>query len=284
MSHRAIGIYREKEFSPGKVEADAAILEAALAELAHQGVRTDAIDAVSFAQGGPLDADLVLAMCQGERALSRLAEVERAGAVAINPALAIRNCYRDLLAPGLVRAGVPTPAGALVATSAPLDLRRLAGIDLSSPVFVKRGDLHALGPDDVQRSIGRADLEMKLAGFAGRGIATALVQQEFSGREVKFYGVTGTGYFAALSDHEPVPEGVIHDLSEAANRAASVLGLQVWGGDAALSGERFAIIDFNDWPSFGKVRAAAAQAIANRAMTLLNRTTPVRSTALSGRT
>ncbi len=153
MSYRAIGIYREPEFSPGKVEADAAILEASLAELAREGIETEALTPVEFLDRAELKADLVLAMCQSEAALRRLAEVERTGAIAINSALSIRNCYRDLLAPGLGRAGVPTPVGALVRTDRPLDRGVLGGVDLDEPVFVKRGDLHALGADDVQRAI-----------------------------------------------------------------------------------------------------------------------------------
>ncbi len=43
MKRRAIGIYREVEFSPGKVEADAAILDAVLAELAAHGIETEAL-------------------------------------------------------------------------------------------------------------------------------------------------------------------------------------------------------------------------------------------------
>ena len=45
MSYRALGIYREPEFSPGKVEADAAILDAVLSELKREGVETQAMDA-----------------------------------------------------------------------------------------------------------------------------------------------------------------------------------------------------------------------------------------------
>ena len=81
----------------------------------------------------------------------------------------------------------------------------------------------------------------------------------------------------AARDHtrEPVPvEGEVRgDGSErgAATAAAGVLGLGAWGGDAILSGDRFAIIDFNDWPSFSRVRAPAARAIARRAISLLNR-------------
>src|SRR6202041_2550171 len=152
MTNQALGIYREPEFSPGKVEADAAILDAVLSELKREGVETQAMDAVSFVSGPSPRPDLVLPMCQGPRALKRLAEVEQAGAIAINSALSIRNCYRDLLAAGLESAGVPTPVGALVPADEPLDARKLSGLDLSAGVFVKRGDLHALAPEDVQRA------------------------------------------------------------------------------------------------------------------------------------
>src|SRR5215472_11059602 len=157
MGYRAMGIYREPEFSPGKVGADAAIMDAALGELAREGVEVESLTPTQFLDRHEVRADLVFAMCQSESALQRLAEVERNGAVAINSALAIRNCYRDLLAPGLERAGVPTPVGALVRTDQRIEQRALGGIDLDRPVFVKRGDLHALAADDVQRALGKAE-------------------------------------------------------------------------------------------------------------------------------
>ncbi len=269
MSYRALGIYREPDFSPGKVEADAAILDATLAELKGEGVGIQAIDAVSFAAAAPPRADLVLPMCQGPRALKRLAEVEQAGAVALNSALSIRNCYRDLLAAGLEQAGVPTPPGVLIAADEPLDARKLTGLDLSAGVFVKRGDLHALAPEDVQRADDRAGVESILADFARRRIRFAYVQQEVVGRVVKFYGVGGGSHFSVHPDDEQVAEAAVRALSEAAFAAAGALGLEAWGGDAVLSGDRFAIIDFNDWPSYSRVRESAARAIAHRAMSLL---------------
>jgi hypothetical protein len=274
MSNRALGIYREPEFSPGKVEADAAILDAVLSELKREGVEIQAMDAVSFASGAPVRADLVLPMCQGPRALKRLAEVENGGAIAINSALSIRNCYRDLLAAGLESAGVPTPVGALVPAHEPLDARKLSGLDLSAGVFVKRGDLHALAPEDVQRAAGRAEVESILADFTRRGIRFAYVQQEVVGRVIKFYGVSGGSHFSVHPEdnEKEIPEAAVRALSEAASAAAGALGLQAWGGDAVLSGDRFAIIDFNDWPSYSRVRGPAARAIARRAISLLSRT------------
>jgi glutathione synthase/RimK-type ligase-like ATP-grasp enzyme len=271
MSHRAVGVYREVEFSPGKVDADAAILDASLAELAREGLAIEALTPTQFLDRHEIQADLVLAMCQSESALRRLAEVERDGAVAINSALAIRNCYRDLLAAGLGRAGVPTPIGALVRTDERLDHRVLGGVDLEQPVFVKRGDLHALGSDDVQRAVGRTQVESILAAFARRGVRRAYIQQEHPGAVVKFYGVSGGSYFTAIAQDGEVPEAAVRELSEAAQRASSALGLEAWGGDAVMSEGRFAIIDFNDWPSFSKVRGQAARAIARRGLSLLAR-------------
>lgn len=271
MNLRAIGVYREPEFSPGKVDADAAILDSVLAELSREGVRTDVLDSRTFCEITLPAADLVLAMCQGERALKRLAEAERAGAVVINSALAIRNCYRDLLARGLASAGVPTPAGGLVATAKPLDPRDLAGVDVGAPVFVKRGDLHALGPGDVQRADGRSDIDRKLRGLAERGIHHAYVQQEAAGSVVKFYGVSGGAYFSALPSGGAIAEAAVRALSESAQAAAGALGLEAWGGDAVLSEDRFVIIDFNDWPSYSRVRGPASRAIAQRALALVSR-------------
>lgn len=275
MKSRAIGIYREPEFSPGKVEADAAILDTVLVELASHGIETAALDAQTFAAGAaPVDAEIILAMCQGERALRRLAELEGGGAVAVNSALAIRNCYRDLLGDGLLRAGVPVPEGALMATALPLDSRRLSTLDFDAGVFVKRGDLHALGPLDVQHAMGRARFSDIVGEFAGRGIGAVYVQQAKPGHILKFYGVSGAEYFNVIAQEGEVSEKVAHALSDAASTAAAALGLDAWGGDAVVDGESFAIIDFNDWPSFSRVRIDAGRAIARRAMKLLSRVRP----------
>jgi len=275
---RALGVYRETEFSPGKVEHDAAILDAVLAELKRHGVEVSAISAARLVDDSPAGADLVLAMCQGERALGRLVALEQQGAIAVNSALAIRNCYRDLLCAGLVHAGVPVPTGALVRTgSRPPDLSPLGVLDLDAPMFVKRGDLHALAPDDVQRVESRGALRSALAGMAERGVPVAYVQQAVEGRVVKFYGVSGGEYFAALDEESgkgeqsSMSDQVRLELARSAAAAATALGLETWGGDAVIDGERFVMVDFNDWPSFSRVREAAARAIARRCLMLARR-------------
>ena len=142
---------------------------------------------------------------------------------------------------------------------------------MEQPVFVKRGDLHALGEDDVSRACGRAEVEAKLSSFARRGVRRAYIQQEFIGGVVKFYGVSGGSYFTALPADGEIPEAATRELSEAAQKASAALGLEAWGGDAVLNEGGFAIIDFNDWPSFSRVRGPAARAIARRGLSLLAR-------------
>ena len=53
---------------------------------------------------------------------------------------------------------------------------------------------------------------------------------------------------------------------ENATRLAGLLGLEVYGGDCIVRQDgTFAIIDFNDWPSFSRCRNDAAKAIASLA-------------------
>jgi glutathione synthase/RimK-type ligase-like ATP-grasp enzyme len=269
MNLRVVGVYREPEFSPGKIAADAAIIDQVLAELRAAGAITEGMTAARFSAAPPENVGLVIAMCQGATALSQLASMNEAGAVTINSALAIRNCYRDLLAAGLRGARVPIPEGALLRTSPPIDLKPLRVLDVSRPVYVKRGNLHALGPDDVRRVQGPEELEQALRHFANRGIGLVYVQQEVAGAVVKFYGVGGE-YFAAIpEDGAPLTDVVRLNLERVARAAAGALGLEVWGGDAVVNGESCMVIDFNDWPSFERVRAAAAAAIARRCLRLV---------------
>ena len=271
MNLRILGVYREAEFSPGKVGADRAIMDAVLANLRATGAQTSAIDAADFVAGPPPMVELVLAMCQGAPALSRLAATAERGALVVNSALAIRNCYRDLLGAGLTNARVPAPEGVVIETGQPFDWRVLRTLELTAPMYVKRGDLHALTDDDVERVEGLEQLEATLIRFARRGIDRAYVQQEVAGVVVKFYGVgAGEDYFSAVA-----PEGFRlsddrkRELRQAGGIAAAALGLEVWGGDAIFNADQFAIVDFNDWPSFERVREVAAPAIARRCLTLI---------------
>jgi hypothetical protein len=265
---RVVGVYREAEFSPGKVAADAAILDAALALLASRGARVAALSPAQFMDAerdGP--ADVVLAMCQSEAALEHLATTQRRGTLVINPAHAIRNCYRDRLGAVLEAAGVAVPPGRLIDTQG-FVWSDLDGLALERGVFVKRGDLHAMVADDVRRARSRAEIDAFLSDFARRGVKKAYLQQAVEGRVVKFYGVTET-YFSIAPAGFELSSVLRGRLPQAAADAARTLELQVWGGDAVVDRDDIRIIDFNDWPSFQTVRTPAAAAIARRVLALM---------------
>lgn len=266
---RALGVYRETEFSPGKVGADAAIMDAVLAILAAQGADASAVAAAEFISRGAPQCDLVLAMCQSEPALTHLAALQQNGALVVNSPRAIRSCYRDRLGQVLEQASAPVPEGMLVETSSSVDRHVLAAIDPRRGIYVKRGDLHALFAGDVRRVDDEASLVLALADFAARGVRLAYLQAAVEGRVVKFYGVTGTGYFTVAEAEAAPGSALMARLHDAAQNAAAALGLEVWGGDAIVDGGQFKIVDFNDWPSFERVRQEAAQAIAGRVMRLL---------------
>jgi glutathione synthase/RimK-type ligase-like ATP-grasp enzyme len=266
---RVLGIYRETEFSPGKVQADAAILDEVLGRLSAAGFETTSVAPAAFLNG-PLsrfsDIDLVLAMCQSLSALARLRDIENSGAITINSPGAIRNCYRDRLDSKLRNASIPTPRAFLVSTaSAFADIG--SSFDFGAGVFVKRGDLHALSADDVVRVSDPEGVPALQSGFAARGVKSILLQQALAGQVVKFYGV-GQHQFFRIADGALAPEPA--KLSQIATRAAAALGLEVWGGDAIVANGSVSLIDFNDWPSFASVRAQAADAIANRAIELVS--------------
>ncbi len=270
MTLRILGVYRETEFSPGKVGDDAGILDTVLDHFKADQAQISALDADSFVKAAPARYDLVLAMCQSERALSKLAALEEISGLVINSPRAIRTCYRDRLT-ALEAADVPTPAGLLVATSAGIEPQSIARFDFGAGVFVKRGDLHALTAEDVVKVESEDRLRFVLEHFAARGVKSAYLQQAVDGAVVKFYGVSGGGYFAAVSDGGTLDASIEHVLADGANAAALALGLEIWGGDAIESDRGFTIIDFNDWPSFSRVRTQAAQAIARRCLDLYAR-------------
>jgi len=80
-----------------------------------------------------------------------------------------------------------------------------------------------------------------------------LVTEHVEGEVVKFYGV-GNDFF--------YPSGY-SDLQQNVQQLATLTGAQIYGGDAVIRDDgTYAIIDFNDWPSFSRCREAATEAMA----------------------
>jgi len=259
-----VGVLREPEYSPGRVDDDAAILERTRDALAARGVAMTIGDVALLERERPA---AVLAMCQSARSLAALDRVAATRPV-INDPDAIRACYRHETVRRLADTTVPFPTTRVVPTSAFADLEDLA------PCWVKRGDVHAMTSDDVVFAANATELAAILAGFAARGIARVAAQAHVGGIVVKFYGVADGRFFRCYTDAADVP-APLPVLWEVAHAGAAALGLEVFGGDLVVGPDgRPVLVDVNDWPSFARCRDEAAEAIAGYVVDRLAETHP----------
>jgi len=266
---RLAGLYREKEYSPGRHQSNDTLLLDAVVER----VRARGFDVALGTIDRRPDASLIFSMCQGRVALERLLGWERDGAQIVNSPRAALNTYRDRLATVMEKAAVPFPETELVRTD-----RDAAGVALhqtfvARPLhgrdrdgfWLKRGDVHASVSADVQWIASLEALAAGCADFRARGIAVAAVQAHRPGDEIKFYGVDGGAFFHWF--YSGPSHGYAFDhaaLPRLAARAARAAGLEVFGGDVIVSASgELTLIDLNDWPSFAPCREAAADAIAD---------------------
>ncbi|MGH7788019.1 MAG: hypothetical protein ACRERC_14195 [Candidatus Binatia bacterium] len=255
-----LGIAREAVYSPGKVGADRAILDAVAAQLAgsHRVRVVSADDGLDAAR----PSGIVFAMCQGPAALATLQKWEAAGVRVVNSVAGILNTHRRRMLAAFERAGIAHPPSRLLATDAPHELPEW----VDAGAWLKRGDVHATEPDDVVRVADRADARVALAAMRARGITQALAQRHVDGAVIKFYAVRGH-FFAAFPPPECTPAldaGDERRLRALAEAGAAALELEVFGGDCVRDGHRnLWLIDLNDWPSYAPCRFGAGEAIAS---------------------
>jgi glutathione synthase/RimK-type ligase-like ATP-grasp enzyme len=259
---RLLGLYREKQYSPGRHQSNDALL---LDQIAHRlREREFAVDLMTLekANGMRLDVTLVFSMCQGRDALENLAQWEREGVWIMNSPQAALNTHRDRLPALMIEAQLPFPQTNLASTDGSPDLHDL---NLDEGIWLKRGDVHASVTADVQWVDSRDRLEAGLAEFARRAINLAALQAHRAGDEIKFYGIAGGAFFhwfySRSARRYPFDFARLQKLG---NEAAAAAGLDVFGGDVIVSptGE-LTLIDLNDWPSFAPCRERAAYAIAD---------------------
>ena len=272
-----LGIGRAPQFSPNCVDRDAAILHAVAEVLRGRGwdVHLCAEEALPDLQ----DYAAAFSMARHPQALALLARHEAEGFCVINSARALQGGDRADLSERCIAAGVPMPPFRLLCADDPDGaMARLDG--MSYPLWLKRCEACAQHEDDVCHAADAAEAHAALVRFHRRGISRVLACPHCVGDLVKFYGVLDTGFFSyyypivegstgkfGLERHNGSPFGFrveTEKLHAAAEMAARVTGLSVYGGDAVISSDgKFQIIDFNDWPSFSRCREEAAEAIAD---------------------
>lgn len=256
-----LGITRERVYSPGRVEDDAAVLREVARHLAEGGHRVDVFDADTAEWPQPPSSTVVFAMCQGPQALEHLAAWEHRGVKVINATEGILNCQRHRTIPLLDGAGLGLPQSSLVDTN-----------DASVPPWfgeaggwIKRGDVHATEADDVIRVADAEGAHKALDRFRARGVTAAVIQRHAAGVVLKFYAVRGTYFHCVPTAAMPeIPKSVASAIDALARAAAERLGVEVYGGDCVYGkDDALALIDLNDWPSYRFCRASAAAAIAD---------------------
>ncbi|MCD8210954.1 MAG: hypothetical protein LUC37_05360, partial [Prevotella sp.] len=115
--------------------------------------------------------------------------------------------------------------------------------------------------------------------FLRRGVKDVLITSHVKGDCIKFYGVNspkkffryfypndfgdtkfGNERINGATEHY---EFLVDDLKKDVAKLAQLTGLEVYGGDCIVRRDgSYAIIDFNDWPSFSRCKDEAAMAIA----------------------
>ena len=258
-------VHRAHRFSPNCVERDAAVLSAIQQALeardyAVQHMNEDAITEEFLHTAPPL----TISMARSRVALQKLAEWERReGHCLWNSAQALLVNSRAEQMKRLSLANIPLPPTELTNTPQATALR--------FPLWVKSGGGDAEQETDVRYFATQA--ELLLADFSSA--APYVVSEHVAGDLVKFYGVAGTPFFYAyyptnfskfgLEKYNGMPQGYSFDcvaLQEIATKAATLCKFTLYGGDCIVRPDAsFALIDFNDFPSFAPCANEAAKAL-----------------------
>jgi hypothetical protein len=256
-----LGIYREKTYSPGRVDDDAKIMDMTMAHLASMGHSVRTLHGETL-DGQAMKADCILSMAESKKSLDGLEERQSSGARVINAVPSIRNCLRSNLFRLLPEAGLPVPEGALLSVD---KAYRACSFQGGRQYWLKRGDVHSVNPGDVVKVSNDDETLHAIDHFKRSGIEHVLVQEHVDGESVKFYAIAGARFFRAFcfsSNREDITERMTR-LKGLADHAGCATGLEIFGGDAIVrpDGEVF-LIDLNDWPSFASCRDNAARQIA----------------------
>lgn len=267
---RVAGVSRGNEFSPNHVGNDAAIFRLTAEALEKMGCEIELFPEKEFV-AQQIQSDFIFDMARDRATVSRLKELENAGALVVNSGYGIDNCVRKAMTELLIDGGIPHPKSFIIST----DDRFTPDV---FPCWIKRGDSHAMVKEDVVYVECREEAEVVMADFRKRHIPYAVVNEHLVGDLVKFYGVHGTDFFYSFYPTEQShskfgleaingeTRGFPFDvklLQQYGNRAAEVLNVPIYGGDCVVSSAGvIQIIDFNDWPSFARCRDEAAPKIA----------------------
>ena len=269
-------ILRAGAYSPNHIGNDAAIITLTCEQLRKRGCQVKTYSEEQLIAGA-VKEPIVIHMCRDQRSFPILQAMEDSGRLVINSGYGVENCTRERLTRILLGSGIPYPESLMVNTNQTVT-EQMERIGMER-AWIKRGDTYAMHKEDVTYVRHPEEAQEVLQEYFLRGIKRAVINRHLDGDQVKFYGVRDTDYFYCFypfektysskgDDKAPRRGGEearfdIDKFRDACDRAADILDIRIYGGDAIIDPEgNFSIIDFNDWPSFAPCRVEASGVIA----------------------
>lgn len=269
-----LAIYRAERFSPNAAERDRAIMDEVCNRLESLYIINKVKEEnILLKADNPAECskpDVIISMARDKQTLERLHEKETEGATVINRPAALLKASRSFIDDVMRTNGLPA-----------------APQESNCGWWIKRGDESAQEKSDVVFAENDKERDERISDFHRRGISNLVVTAHVVGDLVKFYGVQGTTFFRTFYPtdgnyskfgdekhngtalHTPF---CIDKLNEDCNKLATLTGIDIYGGDAIVRPDgSYAIIDFNDWPSFSACREEAAEAIAQKTINTVNK-------------
>jgi hypothetical protein len=267
-------IRRAPRFSPNHIHNDTAIFSDVAEYLRNQGH-----DVLTYTEEEFLtltqNPQRLFTMLRDHSSIQQLQHWEDQGCIAINSARSIQNCARERLTHLLLTHHIPCPDSFIVNSHD--NILPLLYNKPHQACWLKRGDHHAIHPQDVSFARSPEEAQDILSEFKHRGIHRVVINEHLTGDLIKFYGVAGTPFFYWFYPFEtrhskfgfekingkahknPFNEELLRHLCY---RTCEVLHLTIYGGDCIVSPDgAIHLIDFNDWPSFAPCRREAAPVI-----------------------
>jgi len=261
------GVFRERAHSPGREFDDAELLRLTGKHLEAKGFQVCLKIPEEISPPLRERPACLFFMCEQTHILNQFLVWEQEGMSQVNSPSAVFNTYRTRMVSLFQRNGVMFPNSVIFPTTG-------EAVNISKPTWIKRADVHNTQEGDVVLATTHTQAEVALHAMAERGMAHAVIQDHIPGDLIKFYGIGdsrhldgASPWFRSFYHKNQQVQGFPFNpeaLASRAQRAASSLGLEVYGGDAVVTkaGDLW-IIDLNAWPSFALYRDEASEQIAS---------------------
>lgn len=264
-------------YSPNRIGSDAAIFNIVAEQLRKRGCEVNLYSEEEFISGAVKER-IILNMCREQRSVELLQKLEDAGALVINSGYGIENCGRERMSRILLGSNIPYPDTIMVNTDE--GVRTAMTKARMTQCWIKRADYQSSHKEDVSYVRSPEEAQEVLQEYFLRGIKRAVISRHLDGELVKFYGVADTPFFHTFMPFRrdqrlpgeaeraaALPELDTRRLADMCTRAAEVLDVMIYGGDAIMGNDgSLKIIDFDDWPSFAPCRNEVAPYIAKCVM------------------